>query len=180
MFPDWFTKPEAIYRTILWFLGPLLAYFVGKFVLPRAEAWHVAQTLEIARLNLKNYRRKLDNPPSLFEQVALIVCFVPAPVALIFMALVLQNPPNWMQHPRPIRPNYPQRVQSFCKMLYLIDYVVFGVLGVYGVQAAYRLRHGAEKYAENYRAEVQKKIKKLLKKFPQLEQDIPATPNPTS
>jgi hypothetical protein len=166
MLPDWFTKPESIFRTILWLLGPFLTYSVGKFVLTRVEAWHAARTLEIAKINLTYYRRRLENPPSLFEQVALIVCLLPAPIALIFMVLFLQNPPDWMLVLRST--NRPQAFQSFRTAVYFFNYVMFGVLGFYGVQAAYRLRHGEARYVEHYSAGVQKKIDKLLKKFPEL------------
>ena len=27
MFPDWFLKPEYLFRTVLWFLGPLTHRF---------------------------------------------------------------------------------------------------------------------------------------------------------
>jgi hypothetical protein len=110
------------------------------------------------------------------KQVALIVCLLPAPIALIFMVRVLQTPPNWMPYPNSLSSDHPHTVQSFRTLVYFLNYVVFGVLGIYGVQTAYRLRHGEGKYAENYRAEVQKKIEKLLKKFPELEKDIAPTP----
>lgn len=157
MFPDWFTKPESLFRTALWVLGPFFTWYVGKAVIRRVEDWHAAQSLEVARTNLKYYRRKLENPPSLFEQVALIVYFLPVPIALIFMMLVIQNPPIWM--PYPISPRAFKAFEAFRSTIYFINYLLFGVLGVYGVQAAYRLRHGEEKYVKNYRAEVRKRLR---------------------
>lgn len=173
-------KSEAIFRTVLFLLSPLFAWFVNKVVIRRVEAWHAARTLEVAKRNLRYYLRRLDDPPSLFEQVAVIVCFLPIPIASIFMLRFLQNPPNWMPHLKLLEP-YPQDVfqafQVFRSMVDLTNYVLFGVLGVSGVEAAYRLRHGEGKYIENYRAEVRKKIAKLLKKFPELEKDT-TTPEP--
>jgi hypothetical protein len=170
MLPDWFTKPESLFRTVLWLLGPLFTWLVGKAVIRRVEDWHAVRTLAVARINLKYYRQRLENPPSLslFEQVALIVCILPAPITLTFLMLLIQNSPSWIPHPK-----HPETFQLLRTTVYFINYLLFGILSFFGVQAAYRLRHGEGKYAENYRAEVQKKIEKLLKKFPQLRDVAP-------
>jgi hypothetical protein len=55
----------------------------------------------------------------------------------------------------------------------LCCYTIFGVLTVHGIKTAYHLRHGQVRYHANYRAGIQKRIDKLLKKFPQLRNELP-------
>ena len=57
---------------------------------------------------------------------------------------------------------------TFLFVVCFINYVVFGVLTVYSIQVAYRLRHGEALYAENCKKGVQKQIDRLTKKFPGL------------
>jgi len=56
----------------------------------------------------------------------------------------------------------------FFGTLFFANYVLFGMLTIYGVQVAYRLRHGEVRYAENYKLGIQKQIDRLIKRFPKL------------
>ena len=49
-----------------------------------------------------------------------------------------------------------------------LNYLIFSYVTVYGIKVAYRLRHGEARYADNYKAEIQKRIERLRKKFPNL------------
>jgi hypothetical protein len=170
MLPDWFTKPESLFRTALWLLGPFLTFFIGRVILRRYDAWESALSEKNARATLGYLYRALDNPPTLLESVALIVCFLPIPFCIAALGLVLYiGPrPHWMPSIQ-WDPNVQHQIHvaiatvaSFC------CYLLFGALTVHGIRTAYRLRHGQAGYHANYRAGIQKKIDKLLKKFPQL------------
>ena len=56
----------------------------------------------------------------------------------------------------------------FFGTLCFVNYVLFSVLTLYGIQVAYRLRHGEARYAENYKLGIQKQIDRLVKRFPKL------------
>jgi hypothetical protein len=56
------------------------------------------------------------------------------------------------------------------------SYMLFGVLTAQGIKVAYHLREGQARYHANYKAGVQKRIDKLLKKFPQLRSGPPSEP----
>jgi hypothetical protein len=82
--------------------------------------------------------------------------------------------------PRPLPPSlyvldpgtaeYILRTIFFC--LFLLNYLLFGVLAAHGVHVAYRLRHGEARYADNYKVATQKRIDRLKKKFPQLMKEF--------
>jgi hypothetical protein len=169
MFPDWFTKPEAIFRTVLWLMGPFFAWLVGKTVLRHVEAWHASRSESAARISLAYLYKALENPPSLLESVAYIVCFLPLPIALTLALLAIYFSPYL---PIPPLHSYPHSAKTISEtivsLFFFLNYLLFGVLAVHGVQVAYRLRHGEARYVDNYRAGVQKRIDRLKKKFPQI------------
>lgn len=168
MFPDWFLKPESLFRTLLWVLSPLLAWFVGKKLIQRFEAWNEATSETAARASLTYLYKALENPPSLLESVAYIVCFLPVPVALTMMFGVLYLMPFPLPHLQ-LDPELAQKMRaSFLYLAFLFNYLLFGVLAVHGITVAYRLRHGEPRYAENYKAGIQKRIDRLRKKYPRL------------
>jgi sterol desaturase/sphingolipid hydroxylase (fatty acid hydroxylase superfamily) len=169
MLPDWFTKPESIFRTVLWAASPFFTWLIGRIVLRRFEAWHAARTEANARISLLSLHKSLENPPTLLESVAFIVCFLPLPFFLAALFGVLY----FLPYPSP---NYahldPYLAQEFRRsalvVAFLIVYIVFGVLAVHGFYVMHRLRHGEARYAENYKTEVQSRINKLKEKFPKL------------
>jgi hypothetical protein len=175
--PDWFTRPEAIFRTILWFLGPFLTWVVGKFIIRRIEAWYAASSLESAKDSLKMYHRRLENPPTLLESVAVIVCFMPIPLALLGVGLFFSNPPNWIFLNRD--PNDAELLQAVSRLrsiAFFTTYLISGTLTLLGFKTIRRLRRGEESYSKNYQAEMIEKIEKLKQKYPALKEP----PKPTS
>src|SRR5208283_1275430 len=96
MLPEWFTKPEAIFRTLLWLLGPFLTWVIGKFIISRLENWYAERSLKSAKSSLEAYRWQIENPPTLLESVALIACLVPIPLAFLSVGLFFLNPPGWV------------------------------------------------------------------------------------
>ncbi len=169
-------KPESMFRTVLWFLGPFLAWFVGRFIIQRIESWHAAQTEANAKASLTYLYQSIENPPTLLSSVAYLVCFLPLPIFLTALVLTLyfslrpSYPPVY-----PFDPHLAQSIRhNTLSFLSFCIYGLFGVLTVYGIKVAYWLRHGEARYAENYRAGVQKKINRLKKKFPQLNTVGPA------
>lgn len=168
--PDWFTKPESLFRTILWLLGPFFAFFIGRVVLRRYETWESVLSESNARATLAYLYKALDNPPTLLESLAYIVCFAPIPVFVVgfFLTLYFAPRPNWVPL-FPLDPDVAHHVRrSIGLVLSLCCYTIFGVLTVHGIKTAYHLRHGQVRYHANYRAGIQKRIDKLLKEFPQL------------
>jgi hypothetical protein len=170
MLPDWFMKPESIFRTVLWLLGPFLAWFVGKFIVQRVEVWHASRTERTARARLPYLYKSKDNPPTLLSSVAYLVCFLPLPIFLTTLVLTLYfSPPPSYPPAYTLDPHLAQSIRlNTLAILSFCIYVLFGVLTIYGIKVAYWLRHGEARYAENYRAGIQKKIDRLKKKFPQL------------
>jgi hypothetical protein len=174
MLPEWFTKPDTIFKTVLWLLSPVYVWLAKK-ALKKVQEFHFWSSERAARIGLVSLRKALNAPPTLLESVAYLVCGLPLPVASVMMVATV-----WLA---PIRPLalfarflvYPIHDETAQKVLYtflfalcLINYLVFGVLTIYGIQVAYRLRHGEALYAENYTKEIQKKIDRLMKKFPNL------------
>jgi hypothetical protein len=169
MLPDWFTRPESVYRTVLWLLGPFFAWWIGKTILRQAEAWYAARTEANARASLVSYYKALDNPPTLLESLAYIVCFLPLPVFLGAGIGLLY----FLPYPSPAKvvayPHLAQELRSTALIiLFFIAYLLFGALTAQGLFVVSRLRHGEARYAKNYKAEIQGRIDKLKKKFPTL------------
>jgi hypothetical protein len=176
---DWFTRPESLFRTALWLLGPFFTWFVGRAILRRYEAWEDARSELTARATLTYLYKAWDNPPTLLESLAYIVCFLPLPffVVTLFLSLYFApRPPQWMVV-YPLDPDTAHRVVGVIGFVVSLScYSVFGILIIHGIRTAYYLRHGQAKYHANYRAALQKRIDKLLKKFPQLRNEIPPKP----
>jgi len=169
MFPDWFMKPESVFRTVLWLLGPFLAWFVGKVIVRRIETWHASRSEFAAKASLVYLYQAMDNPPTLLTSVAHIVCFLPLPIVSTALLFTLYLSPRIQPLYRPIDPQLAQNILwTFLSLLFFFNYLLFGVLAIYGIKVAYWLRHGEARFAENYRAGVQKRIDRLKKKFPQL------------
>jgi hypothetical protein len=168
---EWFTRPESQFRTVLWLLGPFFTWFVGRAILRRYEAWEAALSESKARATLTYLYKALDNPPTLLESLAYIVCFLPIPIFIVALCFTLYfSPPRPHWFPAaPLDPDVAHRIRGVIGfMLSLCCYSVFGVLMVHGIKTAYHLRHGQAWYHANYRAGIQKRIDKLLKKFPHL------------
>jgi hypothetical protein len=174
---DWFMKPESLFRTVLWLLGPFFTWFVGRAILRRYEAWQAALSESKARATLTYLYKALDNPPTLLESLAYIICFLPVPffvVALCFTLYFLPPRPHWFPT-APLDPDTARLIRGATGLvLSLCLYSVFGVLAAHGIRTAYHLRHGQAQYHANYRAGIQKQIDKLLKKFPKLREDQPS------
>jgi hypothetical protein len=170
MFPEWFMKPESIFRTVLWFFGPFFAWFIGKIVIRRVEAWHASRTELTAKATLPYLYRLMDNPPTLLSSVAYLVCFLPLPIFLTSLLFTLYfSPSGLLPAFHSLDPHLAENIRNgIFSFLFFCNYGLFGVLAVYGIKVAYWLRHGEARFAENYRAGVQKRIDRLKKKFPQL------------
>ena len=168
--PDWFTRPESLFRTVLWLLGPFFTWFIGRAVLRRYEAWEAALSETNARTKLAYLYKALDNPPTLLESLAYIVCFLPIPIFVValWVTLYFSPQPHWAPL-IPLDPDLAHQVRRAVGLVISLScYTIFGVLTVHGIKTAYHLRHGQARYHANYRAGIQTQIDKLLKKFPQL------------
>jgi len=168
--PDWFTRPESLFRTILWLVGPFFTWFIGRAILRRYESWEAALSESNARATLVYLYKSLDNPPTLLESLAYIVCFLPIPIFVVALCLTMYFSPR--PHWAPLFLLDPDTAHQVRRTIGLVlsfcCYAIFGVLTVHGIKTAYYLRHGQMRYHANYRAGIQKQIDKLLKKFPQL------------
>jgi hypothetical protein len=172
---DWFTMSESQFRTILWLLGPFFAWFVGRTILRRYEAWEAVQSESNAHATLTYLYKALDNPPTLLESLAYIVCLLPIPFFIVafFLTLYFSPRPHWVPF-FPLDPDVARQIRGAVGfVISLCCYTIFGVLTVHGIKTAYHLRHGQVRYHANYRAGIQKRIDKLLKKFPQLRNELP-------
>ncbi len=152
----------------MWFLGPFFAWLVGKLIIRRFEAWNEAASEAAAARTLPQLHKMLENPPSLLESVAYIVCFLPIPIALTMMVGALLF---WPGHRQSLLINQELALRLwwiFLYALFLFNYLLFSVLAFRGISVAYRLRHGEARYAENYKAGIQKRIDRLKKKYPRL------------
>jgi hypothetical protein len=168
MLPDWFMKPESEFRTLLWVTSPIWGYYVVKG-LKRLDSWHASTTEAAAKSRLVYLRKELDDPPTLIGSLGYIVCFLPLPIALTAIMLTLRFWPFPAPQPAPIDPAVRAMViQEIFGIVFFINYVIFAVLAIHGVKVAYRLRHGEAQYAANFKAEMQKQIDKLKKKFPDI------------
>jgi hypothetical protein len=168
MLPEWFGKPDTIYKTVLWLLSPVYVWAAKK-------SWRKVKELNdltserAARIRLASLRGAVDNPPTLLSSVAYLVCFLPLPIALVATVGTIYFVPF---RPAPRVSVDPQVVATVVYtvlfVVCLINYVLFAVLTLYGIQVAYRLRHGEALYAENYKKSIQKQIDRLMGKFPGL------------
>jgi hypothetical protein len=168
--PEWFTKPDTIFKLVLWLLSPLYVWLAKK-VWKKIEGWHALSSERAARIRMVSLRKALDNPPTLLESVAYLVCALPFPTALAMMLGVLYFVP--FRPPSvglvPLDPYTAEVVAStFVTALCFVNYLLFGVLTLYGIAVAYRLRDGEAQYAENYKKGIQKQIDRLTSKFPEL------------
>lgn len=163
---DWVTSPY--FAVLLFLLSPLLTLLVNSGV-QKARGWHAARSESTARARLKYYYKRLDEPaPTLLEDLAYIICALPFPLALASIILFLRFAPtasgNFL-----ISVDLAHKISSSTlEILFFCTYLLYAVLTIQGVKVAYRLRHGQTKYQENYKAELQKQIDKLKKKFPKL------------
>src|SRR6267154_4634193 len=139
MLPDWFTKPESLFRTALWLLGPFLTFFIGRVILRRYESWEAARSEASARINLDFLLYALDNPPTLLASVAYIICFLPLPIAI---GMVLSA--GYLVHFRnpftAIFPRIsPEVAGTILSSVFFVNYILFALLTVHGIRVAYRL-----------------------------------------
>src|SRR5689334_7919830 len=81
MFPDWLTKPESLFRILLFLLSPGYVWLVKKLWQMFSE-WNALTSERAARISLVFLKKALDNTPTLLESVAYLVCFLPIPIAL--------------------------------------------------------------------------------------------------
>jgi hypothetical protein len=169
MFPTWFTKPESLFGLALFFLSPLW-YWLAKTAVSHINSWHASRSESAARVSLAYLHKALDNPPTLLESVAYIVCFLPIPIFVVATGFTLYFLPQLHWHsPLALAPDVANEIRrTIGLVLSLFCYTIFGVLMVHGINTAYHLRQGQALYHANYRAGIQKRIDKLLKKFPPL------------
>jgi hypothetical protein len=148
MFPDWFTRPESLYRTLLWIAGPAWAY-LGLKAIRRVESWVASTSESNARVSLRYLQKEIENPPSLIGSLGYIICFLPLPFAAtaVFLTLGFWPFPAQTAHLDPVRGAAIGR--EILGIVFFINYLVFGVLTVHGVKVAYSLRHGEAQHAAN-------------------------------
>jgi hypothetical protein len=111
MFPDWFMKPEVIFRTVLWLLGPFFTLFVGKVIVRRIENWHASRSEFAAKASLSSLYKAIDNPLTLLASVAYIVCFLPLPIAVAALSFTMYLAP-YLPFPPPSHSLDPKLVQN--------------------------------------------------------------------
>jgi hypothetical protein len=169
MLPSWLTKPEMIFAIVLWFTSPLWFFFTA-WLWQRGRSWNASLSERAAQQSITYLKNQMEHPPTLAESLAFIVCFLPLPFFLVFLALTLYIMPAFplpLPHIQDVHLAH-EIVRTSLIFLFFPMYTLFGVLSVHGIQVAFRLRHGAAHYADNYRMGIQKRIDKLKKKFPQL------------
>jgi hypothetical protein len=168
MFPTWFTQHDTEFKVALWLLGPLYVWLVKKLC-QKIAGWHALNTERGARISLISLRKALENPPTLLESTAYIICALPFPIASAMLIGTLYfvpvRPPVIYQ----VDPYIMEELMSsLLTGLFFVNYVLFGVLTVHGVTVAYRLREGEARYAKHYKEGVQKLIDRLTDRYPNL------------
>jgi hypothetical protein len=157
-----------IFSMVLWFTSPLW-FFLTAWLWQRGRSWHASRSELAARASIECLKHQMEHPPTLVESVAFIVCFLPLPFFLVFLALTLHFAPAlpFVPHMQDVYLAH-EIVRTLLILLFLSMYTIFGLLTVHGIKVAFRLRHGAAHYADHYRMEREKRIEKLQRKFPQL------------
>jgi len=166
MLPAWTTRPEF---TLFLALTSPVWYWIVTGIGRRIRSWHASLTEATARRNLDYLQQSLKNPPKLLESLAFIICALPLPFAVAFTALALYFNP-FPKNPTP--PFDPQVTHVIARdiiwFMSVFAYAIFAVLTVHGIKVAWRMRWGAEHYADTYKKDIRKRIVKLKRKFPQL------------
>jgi hypothetical protein len=169
MLPSWSTKPETIFQTVLYLTSPVW-FYLTVWLWQRGRSWYAARSELAARASIEYLKRQMENPPTLVESLAYIICFLPLPFLLVFIALLLYfspAPPSWFPRMQDVHLAH-EIVSAFLNLLFFCMYALFGVLTVHGIKVISRLRHGAARYADHYRLERERRIEKLIVKFPRL------------
>jgi hypothetical protein len=172
MFPAWLTKPESMFWIFLWLTSPLWAYVVEK-VSKKIRSQYAASSEAMARDSLEKLDDSLRNPPSLNDDIAVIICFLPLPLALALAMttafLFPRVPPAWVMQADP------HAVKVIALTILLVPllslYCLYALLTLHGFKIAWRLRHGARFYTDTYKKGIQKQIDKLRKKYPNIQLD---------
>ena len=160
---------SQIDNKILWLLSPVYVWFV-KLVFSKLKELHARNSEHTARLRVEALKQQLENPPTLLGSVAYLVCFLPIPFALAMVVGTLYLVPFRGVEAPLLDPETAQWL--WARILFyvcLLMYVIFATLSYFGIEVAWRLRHGEARYVENYNAAIQKKIAKLKKKYPNLQ-----------
>ncbi len=171
MLPSWLTKPETIFTLALYITSPAW-FYLFEWVRQRIRAWNASQSERSARAFILYLQEEMEHPPTLVGSLAFIICFLPLPFMLAFLAVVLHfvryiPPPFPMPHLQDT-PLTREVVAAVLAVIFLPFYILFGLLTVHGIKVAYRLRFGAAHYADHYRMERQRKIDEIRKQFPRL------------
>jgi hypothetical protein len=91
-------------------------------------SFHASRTESNARASLIRLRKTLQNPPTLLESLAYIICALPVPITVAMVVFTLYfSPVPPLDHPHP-NPTV-QLIFSFVIFtFFLCGYVFFGVL----------------------------------------------------
>jgi hypothetical protein len=171
MLLDLFTKQDTILAIVLFLATPPWAWVVFA-ASRRVKEWHAAQSEVAAKSMLVYLYGSLENPPTPLLFLAYIIFFLPIPIALTAGILTFFLVPIPLPHLQ-IDPALAREILRIVLwVILLVIYALFGVLAVYGIQAAYWLRHGEARFSDNYRAGIRKRIDRLEKKFPQLRSKV--------
>jgi hypothetical protein len=157
-----------IFAMVLWFTSPLW-FFLTAWLWQRGRSWSAFQSERAAQQRIAYLKYQMEHPPTLVESVAFIICFLPLPFFLVFLALTIHFAPAFpfVPHMQDVQLAH-EITRTLLILLFISMYTIFGLLTVHGIKVAFRLRHGAVHYADHYRMEREKRIEKLKKKFPRL------------
>jgi hypothetical protein len=167
MLPAWITTHQV--DIFLWVFGPVWVWIAGR-IGSQIKAWHASRSEASARMRLDYLKRSLRNPPKLYDSLAFIICFLPFPWAIVALVLTLQLSPVHPIGPPPFDPEIGRKIGhglewalSFC------SYLILATISYHGFRVAWRMRWGAEHYADTYKKGIEQSIEKLKKKFPRLD-----------
>jgi hypothetical protein len=167
MLPDWFVKPESLFRTTLWVLSPFLGGVVAIFILRPFEAWHAVRSESGAkeRLTQLYFQTEHPTPPNVQDIVNAIICTLPmaltvGSIAAAAFVVVLYSKPHSESQLRIIR-----MLLGVISGVATGGFAVLAIEGIKGIRLLNHQSHTADDYAQDIRGQ----IKKIKKKFPQLQ-----------
>jgi hypothetical protein len=166
MLPDWFVKPESLFRTVLWLLSPILGWVLGTLIFRRFEAWHAIRSESGAkqRLTYLYFQTEHPTPPNVQDIVNRIICTLPMALAVGSIAAAFAVGVY-------SKPHSESQLRIFRALLGVILGVTtggFAALAVEGIKGIRLLNHQSHT-ADDYAQDIRNQIKKIKKKFPQLQ-----------
>jgi hypothetical protein len=170
MLPDWLIKPEFLFAIALFFLSPFLGGIVTRFIFRPFEAWHAIRSESGAKERLTHlyFQTEHPTPPTVQDIVNRIICSLPMALTVGSIAVAIAVAIALIVYSKP---HSESQLRILLVLLGLIlgvatgGFLILSIEGVKGVRLLNHQPHAADDYAQDIRNQ----IKKIKKKFPQLQ-----------